>query len=71
VAGLHAAPKAGDLNVDRRSYGIGFRLHTETATVARLDAAHGDEGWRVLFRVNDPFRFSRLSRRTAAIPFVP
>ena len=36
-----------------------------------LDVAHGDEGWRVLFRVNDPFRFSRLSRRTAPLPFVP
>ena len=67
----NVAPKAGDLNVDRRSYGIGFRLHTAKATVGRLDVAHGDEGWRVLFRVNDPFRFSRLSRRTAAIPFVP
>lgn len=67
----NVAPKAGDLNLDRRSYGIGFRVHTAKATVARLDVAHGDEGWRVLFRVNDPFRFSRLSRHTAAIPFVP
>ena len=67
----NVAPKAGDLNLDRRSYGIGFRVHTEKATVARLDVAQGDEGWRVLFRVNDPFRFSRLSRHTAAIPFVP
>ena len=67
----NVAPKAGDLNFDRRSYGMGFRVHTRQATLARLDVAHGDEGWRVLFRVNDPFRFSRVSRRTAPIPFVP
>jgi hypothetical protein len=67
----NVAAKLGGLDVDRRSYGMGFRLHTEKATVARLDVAHGGEGWRVLFRVNDPFRLSRLTRRTAAAPFVP
>ena len=67
----NVAPKAGDLNFDRQSYGMGFRVHTRQATVARMDVAHGDEGWQVLFRVNDPFRFSRVSRRTAPIPFVP
>ena len=67
----NVAPKIGELNFDRQSYGMGFRVHTRQATVARLDVAHGDEGWQVLFRVNDPFRFSRVSRRTAPIPFVP
>jgi hypothetical protein len=67
----NVAPKAGDLDFARRSYGIGFRVHTRQATVARMDVAHGDEGWQVLFRVNDPFRFSRVSRRTAPVPFVP
>ena len=67
----NVAATVGDLNLDRRSYGIGLRLHTVRATIARLDVAHGGEGWRVLFRVNDPFRFTRVTRRTAAIPFVP
>lgn len=65
------APTVRDLGLSRRSFGTGWRLHTVNATVARLDVAHGDEGWRVLFRVNDPFRLSRLGRRTAPLPFVP
>lgn len=67
----NVAPRVGDLNLDRRSYGAGIRVHTRRTTFARLDVAHGSEGWRVLFRVNDPFRFGRLSRHTAAVPFVP
>jgi hypothetical protein len=67
----NVAPAMGGLNLDRRSFGMGFRVHTQTATVARLDVAHGNEGWRILFRVNDPFRFSRVQRRTAPLPFVP
>ena len=67
----NVAPRVADLNLDRTSYGVGLRLHARRATFARVDIAHGDEGWRFLFRVNDPFRFNRLSRRTAAVPFVP
>ena len=67
----NVAATVGDLNFDRRSYGVGLRLHTNRATIARLDVARGDEGWRVLFRVSDSFRFPRVGRRTAAIPFVP
>lgn len=67
----NVAPRIGDLNLDHRSYGFGFRLHSERQTFARLDMAHGSEGWRLVFRVNDPLRLSRLSRRTAAVPFVP
>jgi hypothetical protein len=67
----NVAPTIGDLNLDRRAYGIGFRVHNERSTIARIDAAHGDEGWRLTFRVNDPFRFSRIGQRTAPLPFAP
>lgn len=67
----NVAPRVADLNLDRRSYGFGVRMHARQTTFARFDVARGGEGWRFLFRVNDPFRFGRLSRRTAAIPFVP
>jgi hypothetical protein len=67
----NVAARLGDLNLDRTSIGAGLRLHTERATLARLDVAHGREGWRFLVRTNDPLQLSRLSRRTAATPFVP
>ena len=67
----NVAPRYGDLNFDKRSIGAGFRLHTEHATFGRLDVAHGDEGWRVLFRTSDPFRLSRVTRRVASVPFTP
>ncbi len=67
----NVAPRFRDLNLDKTSYGIGLRLHTDRATFGRVDVAHGAEGWRVLFRTSDPFHLSRLSRRTAAAPFVP
>lgn len=59
------------LNLDKRSYGIGFRLHSTRSTFARLDLARGSEGWRVIFTTSDPLHLSRLTRRTAPIPFVP
>jgi hypothetical protein len=67
----NVAPRLADLNLDRTSYGLGFRLHTERTTLARFDVAHGGEGWRFLLRMNDPLHVSRLSRRTAPVPFVP
>ena len=67
----NVAARFGKLNLARRDYGVGLRMHTRESTFARLDVAHGDEGWRVLLRMNDPLRMTRLSRRTAAIPFVP
>jgi hypothetical protein len=67
----NVAPRVFDLNLDRRSYGIGLRVHSRGSTIARIDAARGGEGWQLLFRVNDPFRFSRISKRTATLPFVP
>lgn len=68
----NVAGRVADLDVAKRSYGVGLRLHSHPTTFARLDLAHGaEEGWRVLFRMNDPLHFARLSRRTAAAPVTP
>jgi hypothetical protein len=67
----NVAPRVGDLNLDKTGAGVGLRVHTREATFARFDVAHGDEGWRFVFRMNDPLRLSRIARRTAALPFVP
>jgi hypothetical protein len=67
----NVAARLGDLNLDRRSYGVGLRLHTDRQTFARIDAARGDEGWRLVVRFTDPLELSRLTRRAAAAPFVP
>ena len=65
------APKVEDLRLANTSYGVGFRVHTHKRTTMRVDAAHGREGWRISFSLNDPFRLRRLLRHTAAVPFVP
>jgi hypothetical protein len=65
------APDISDLNLGKRGYGVGLRMHSRQSTFARVDIAHGAEGWRFFFRLSDPLHLSRLSRRTAAIPFVP
>jgi hypothetical protein len=67
----NVAPEAGGLDLARRSFGSGVRLHNGRTTIVRFDAARGSEGWRFFFRLNDPLRLSRLSRRTATIPMVP
>lgn len=67
----NVAARMTDLNLDKTSFGAGLRLHTAKATFGRLDVAHGKEGWRVMFNMSDPLHLSRLSRRTAAVPFVP
>ena len=67
----NVAARVADLNFEKTSYGFGIRVHARQSTVARLDIAHGAEGWQVLFRTNDPFQFSRLTKRTAPIPFAP
>lgn len=69
-AGNVAAP-ARDLDVARTSYGFGFRLHTGQTTLGRFDVARSTEGWRFLLKLSDSLRLARLSRRTAAVPFVP
>jgi hypothetical protein len=67
----NVAARFGDLNLEKKSYGFGIRVHSDTATFARLDLARSDEGWRVVFRLNDPFRLSRFNKRTAQVPFAP
>jgi hypothetical protein len=67
----NVAPRAGDLNLAKTSYGVGLRLHTDTTTLARLDVAHGVEGWRFVFRTSDPLRLGRIARRLARVPFAP
>lgn len=67
----NVAARLGDLNFDKTSYGVGVRLHTRTATIARFDMARSDEGWKVVFRMNDPFRLSRHNRHTVPVPFAP
>jgi outer membrane protein assembly factor BamA len=67
----NVAPNAGNLNLDKTSWGAGLRLHTSKATFARFDVAYSVEGWHFVFRTSDLLRFSRLTRRVAAVPFVP
>jgi hypothetical protein len=68
----NVAARLGDLNLDKKSYGVGVRVHTRTATVARLEFARSTEGWQLVFRLNDPLRLSsRHSKRTAQVPFAP
>ena len=64
------ADRVSDLDFGRTSYGIGLRMHSGRATFGRFDVAHSREGWRFLFRISDPLHLTRLSRRTAALPFV-
>jgi Omp85 superfamily domain len=67
----NVAQHYGDLNLDQRSYGAGLRVHTDKTTLARLDVAHGHEGWRAVFSTSEPFRLPRVRRTTAIIPFFP
>jgi hypothetical protein len=67
----NVAPTFGGLNLAKRDYGVGLRMHTYRATFARVDVADGSEGWRFIFRTSDPFHLSRLARRVAAMPFAP
>ena len=67
----NVAARARDLDIERRSYGLGVRLHTSKAAVARFDAARSREGWRFMLKLSDPLRLGRLTKRTAAVPFVP
>lgn len=68
------APTVRQLNLSdlKSSYGAGLRFHNHRTTIGRVDVAHGAEGWRILFRMNDPFRNSRQSNGWRPIaPFVP
>jgi hypothetical protein len=65
------AARAGDLDLGRVSYGTGVRLNTASSTIARFDMAKSREGWQIVFRLTDPLRMARHTRRVAAMPFVP
>ncbi len=67
----NVAARVADLNLDKRSYGAGLRVHSRRQTFGRLDVARGSDGWRMLFWLSDPLNLARLTRRTAQIPFVP
>jgi hypothetical protein len=67
----NVAPVYQDLNLAKKSYGGGVRLHTDKVTFARADVAWGGEGWAFVFRTSDVFRLARITRRVAAVPFVP
>jgi hemolysin activation/secretion protein len=67
----NVAARPGDLDLDKRSYGGGFRLHTRRETFAMLDVGTGDDGWLVSFRLKDPLGFGRIKRRALLVPFVP
>jgi hypothetical protein len=67
----NVAPRVSDLDIAKRSYGAGLRMHNGRATFVRFDVGHGPEGWRFLFKLSDPLNLARLARRTAAVPFVP
>jgi outer membrane protein assembly factor BamA len=67
------ASVASDLDFKhmRTSYGAGIRVHNRASTLGRLDFGHGAEGWRVVFKISDPFKRVTLSGREAVVPFVP
>jgi hypothetical protein len=65
------APRFGDLTLNTRSHGAGLRFHSHSATIARIEAARGREGWYLFFSLNDPFRFGRQHRTAAPVPFAP
>jgi len=67
----NVAARVADLDFDKTSIGAGLRLHSVRSTFARLDVAHGRDGWRVLVNTSDPLHLSRLTRRVADVPFVP
>ncbi len=68
------APRARELGLSgmHSSVGVGVRLHNRRTTLGRLDIAKGNEGWHLVFRMNEPFRRKTLDgNRSAVGPFVP
>jgi len=66
--------RPGDLDFKdlKRSYGVGLRVHNATSTLARLDVGRSPEGWRLFFKISEPFKRSTpASGRSSVIPFVP
>lgn len=67
----NVAARWRDLDLDKQSFGAGLRFHTRRDTIARFDAAHGSEGWRLMTSLSEPLGLTRTWRRTAPTPFVP
>jgi hypothetical protein len=67
----NVAARASELNLGKTSYGAGVRFHTGRTTFARVDVAHGAEGWRFVARTTEPLRLSHVARRIARVPFAP
>ncbi len=44
-----------DFNGLRSDWGFGARFHVPTATLLRIEAAKGSEGWRLIFATTAPF----------------
>jgi len=67
----NVAPRLGDLDLSKRSWGLGLRLHSRRQTFARVDLARSSEGWMFLLRLTEPLDLSRITRQTVMAPFVP
>jgi hypothetical protein len=67
----NVAARFGDLNLDKTSVGAGLRLHSDTTTIARLDMAHGAQGWHMVVSTSEPLRLPRARRQIAMVPFAP
>ena len=63
------APTAHDLWRTRlnRDYGVGFRVHSTTRSIARIDIAKGPEGMRVIARLTAPLGATHHT----VVPYVP
>ena len=44
-----------DFNGMKTDWGFGARFHAPAATLLRIEAARGDEGWRLVFTTSAPF----------------
>ena len=44
-----------DFNGMKTDWGFGARLHAPALTLLRIEAARGDEGWRLVFTTSAPF----------------
>lgn len=68
------ADRVADLRLSglHTSIGAGIRFHTDRASLARLDVARSPEGWRLTFKLTEPFRRKTFSGNLSpTIPFVP
>lgn len=56
----------------KHAVGVGVRVHTKMAALARLDVARSDDGWFAAFALTEPFtRKTFWGRLSPTVPFVP